>query len=132
MVNLKLFLKELRYFFLKVHAYSLNKHAPFKKKHLSYDNNPFLTKDFRKQMMVRSKLRNTCNKNRNYKSWKLTLLHRWFSRFLNCTNGTKSHNAPRIWFDSCVHFKTMCGCLFALLNNFNQLFFKGKHVPWRA
>ena len=27
---------------------------------------------------------------------KLTLLHRCFSRFLNCTNATKSHNAPHI------------------------------------
>ena len=28
---------------------------------------------------------------------KLTLLHRCFSRFLNCTNGTKSRNAPHIF-----------------------------------
>ena len=27
---------------------------------------------------------------------KLTLLHGCLSRFLNCTNGTKSRNAPRI------------------------------------
>ena len=27
---------------------------------------------------------------------KLTLLHGCFSRFLNCTNGTKSRNAPHI------------------------------------
>ena len=56
MANLTLLLKEL------------NKHAPFKKKFLSYDNNPFMTKDFRKEIMVRSKLRNTCNKNKNYEN----------------------------------------------------------------
>ena len=28
---------------------------------------------------------------------KLTLLHGCFSRFLNCTNGTKSRNASHIW-----------------------------------
>ena len=27
---------------------------------------------------------------------KLTLLHGCFPRFLNCTNGTKSHNTPQI------------------------------------
>ena len=27
---------------------------------------------------------------------KLTLLHGFFSRFLNCTNGTKSRNAPHL------------------------------------
>ena len=29
---------------------------------------------------------------------KVTLLHWCFSRFLNCTNGTKSRNAPHIHF----------------------------------
>ena len=29
---------------------------------------------------------------------KLTLLHRCFSRFLNCTNTTKSHNAPHVGY----------------------------------
>ena len=28
---------------------------------------------------------------------KLTLLHRCFSRFLNCPNGTKSRNAPHYY-----------------------------------
>ena len=26
---------------------------------------------------------------------KVALIHGWFLRFLNCTNGTKSSNAPR-------------------------------------
>ena len=28
---------------------------------------------------------------------KVTLLHGYFSRFLNCTNGTKSRNASHLW-----------------------------------
>ena len=43
MVNLKLFLEELK------------KHAPLKKKFLRHNNNPFMTKDVRKQIMLRSK-----------------------------------------------------------------------------
>ena len=44
----------------------LNKHAPLKKKFLRHSNNPFMTKDLRNQIMVRAKLRNIFNKNRNY------------------------------------------------------------------
>ena len=51
-------------FFLK----ELNKHAPLKKKFLRHNNNPFMTKSLRKQIMVRSKLRNNYNKNRNYEN----------------------------------------------------------------
>ena len=47
----------------------LNKHAPLKKKFLRHNNNPFMAKDPRKQIMVRSKLGNIFNKNRNYKNW---------------------------------------------------------------
>ena len=43
----------------------LNKHAPLKKKFLRHNNNPFMTKDLRKQIMVRSKPKNILNKNRN-------------------------------------------------------------------
>ena len=32
---------------------------------------------------------------------KLTLLHGCFSRFLNCTNGTKSRNAPQLQLKNC-------------------------------
>ena len=46
-----------------------NKHAPLKKKFISHNNNPFMTKDLRKQIMVQSKLRNIFNKNRNYENW---------------------------------------------------------------
>ena len=51
-------------FFLK----ELNKHAPLKKKFLRHKN-PFMTKTLRKQVQVRSKLRNNYNKNRNYENW---------------------------------------------------------------
>ena len=51
-------------FFLK----ELNKHAPLKKKFLGHSI-PFMTKNLRKQIMVRSKLRNNYNKNRNYENW---------------------------------------------------------------
>ena len=47
----------------------LNKHAPLKKKFLRHNNNPFMTKNLRKQIMVRSKLRNNYNENRNYENW---------------------------------------------------------------
>ena len=47
----------------------LNKHAPLKKKFLRHSNKPFMTKDLRKQIMVRSKLRNIFNKNQSYENW---------------------------------------------------------------
>ena len=37
----------------------LNKQVPIKKKFLRYNNNSFMTKDLRKQIMVRSKLKKT-------------------------------------------------------------------------
>ena len=47
----------------------LNKHASLKNKFLRHINNLVMTKDVRKQIMVRSKLRNIFNKNRNYENW---------------------------------------------------------------
>ena len=44
----------------------LNKHAPLKKKLLRHNINSFMTKNLRKQIMVRSKLRN------NYKKIEIT------------------------------------------------------------
>ena len=41
-----------------------NKHAPLKKKFLRHYNNPFMAKNLRKRIMVRSKLRNNYNKNK--------------------------------------------------------------------
>ena len=57
--------REFEAVFLK----ELNKHAPLKKKFLRHNNNSIMTKDLRKQIMVRSKLRNMFNKNRNYENW---------------------------------------------------------------
>ena len=39
-----------------------------KKNLLGHNNSPFMTKNLRKQIMVRSKLRNNYNKNRNYEN----------------------------------------------------------------
>ena len=47
----------------------LNKYAPLKKIFLRHKNNPFMTKNLRKQIMVQSKLRNNYNKKRNYENW---------------------------------------------------------------
>ena len=47
----------------------LNKHGPLKKKILRHNNSPFMTKELRKEIMKRSKLKNKYNKKRNYKNW---------------------------------------------------------------
>ena len=47
----------------------LNKLAPLKTKFLRHNNKPFMTKDLRKQIMVRFKFRNIFNKNQNYENW---------------------------------------------------------------
>ena len=57
MLNLKVFFKEL------------NKHAPLKKKILRHNNNAFMTKELRKEIMLRSKLKNEFNKERNHINW---------------------------------------------------------------
>ena len=49
----------------------LNKHAPLKEKILRYNNDPFMTKELRKKIMKRSKLKNKYNKKRNYENWSL-------------------------------------------------------------
>ena len=55
--------------FEKVFLKELNKHAPQKKKILRQDNNAFMTKELRKEMMLRSKLNNKFNKERNHINW---------------------------------------------------------------
>ena len=44
--------------------------APYKHKKVRYNNNPFMTKQLRKKIMVRSKLRNEFNKSRTSENWK--------------------------------------------------------------
>ena len=55
--------------FEKAFLKELNKHAPLKKKILRHNNNAFMTKELRKEIMLRSKLKNKFNKERNHISW---------------------------------------------------------------
>ena len=57
-----------------IHAFKtfialLNKHAPIKKKIMLFNNNPFMSKAFRKVIMHRSKLKNINNKYRTEDNW---------------------------------------------------------------
>ena len=47
----------------------LNEHAPLKTKILRYNNKTFITKELRKEIMKRSKLKNIFNKNKNQENW---------------------------------------------------------------
>ena len=47
----------------------LNTHAPIKTKMIRFNNNVFITKELRKEIMKRSKLRNKFNRNRNHENW---------------------------------------------------------------
>ena len=48
---------------------TLNIHAPLKKKTLRFNDHPFMTKDLRKAIMHRSKLKNIHNKKRTTDTW---------------------------------------------------------------
>ena len=54
---------------LNAHAQVLNAHVPVKKKIQRFNNNPFMTKQLRKAIMHRSRLKNVFNKNRTPKTW---------------------------------------------------------------
>ena len=62
---------EFEKFFLK----ELNKHAALKKKILRRNDNAFMTKELRKEIMLRSKLKNKFNKERNHINWYNCKLH---------------------------------------------------------
>ena len=47
----------------------LNEHAPLKTKILRYNNKTFISKELRKEIMKRSKLKNLFNKNKNQENW---------------------------------------------------------------
>ena len=47
----------------------LNTHAPIKTKMIRFNNNVFMTRELRKEIMKRSKLRNKFNRNRNHENW---------------------------------------------------------------
>ena len=55
--------------FEKVFLKELNIHVPLKKKVLRHNNNAFMTKELRKEIMLRSKLKNKFNKERNHINW---------------------------------------------------------------
>ena len=46
----------------------LNTHAPIKTKMIRFNNNVFITKELRREIMKRSKLRNKFNRNRNHEN----------------------------------------------------------------
>ena len=43
--------------------------APIKTKIIRFNNNVLMTNELRKEIMIRSKLRNEFNRNRNYENW---------------------------------------------------------------
>ena len=47
----------------------LNKYAPLKKKILRNSNGPSMTKELRKEIMKKSKLKHKYDKERNYENW---------------------------------------------------------------
>ena len=47
----------------------LNTHATFKTKMKRFNNNVFMNKELRKEIMKRSKLGNKFNRNRNHENW---------------------------------------------------------------
>ena len=55
--------------FEKVFLKELNKHTPLKKKILRHNNNAFMTRELRKEIMLRSKIKNKFNKERNHINW---------------------------------------------------------------
>ena len=62
--------KEINYsLFENIFLQVLNAHAPVKKKIQRFNNNPFMTKQLRKAIMLRSRLKNVFNKNRAPKTW---------------------------------------------------------------
>ena len=54
---------------LKKNTNVLNTHVPVKTKMIRFNSNVFITKELRKEIMKRSKLRNKFNRNRNHENW---------------------------------------------------------------
>ena len=53
---------------LKKNTNVLNTHAPIKIKMIRFNNNDFMTKELRKEIIKISKLRNKFNRNKNYEN----------------------------------------------------------------
>ena len=47
----------------------INTHVPIKTKKIRFNNNVLMTKELRKEIMKRSNLRNTFNRNKNHENW---------------------------------------------------------------
>ena len=56
--------------FLEIFQSSLDRFAPYKYKKVRYNNNPVMTEQLTKEMMVRSKQRNDFNKSQTSENWK--------------------------------------------------------------
>ena len=77
-----------------------------KKNLLRHNNSPFMTKNLRKQIMVRSKLRNNYNKNRNYENWckyklqrnlRLNLLRKTKKNFCKAPDEKQVFDSKTLW-----------------------------------
>ena len=55
--------------FPKTFASLLHRYASIKKKIVRYDTDPYITRMLRKAIMLRSKLKNKCIKNRSTEGW---------------------------------------------------------------
>ena len=62
--------------FMKIVFHIFNKHAPIKRKYVRANEAPFMTKDFHKAFMKRSKLRNKFLKSRNLSDRKNYIHHK--------------------------------------------------------
>ena len=72
-----------------IHTHTFDRFAPYKQKKVRYNNNPFMTKQLRKEIMVRSKLRNEFNKSRTSENWKKYKQQR--NKCLSILKGTKTN-----------------------------------------
>ena len=80
--------KDINYsLFENIFLQVLNAHAPVKKKMQRFHNNPFMTKQLRKAIMHRSRLKNVFNKSRTPKTWDSYKKQRNF--FVNLLRKTK-------------------------------------------
>ena len=66
-----------------------NSSLPYKQKKVQCNNNPFMTKQLRKKIIVRSKLRNEFNKSRASENWKKYKQQR--NKYLSILKGTKTN-----------------------------------------
>ena len=92
--------------FQKVFLRELNKHAPMKEKIFRHNNNAFMTKELRKEILLRSKLKNEFNKERNHISWYnykrqrnrcLSILRKTKKEFFNSLNIKQVSDNELFW-----------------------------------